>query len=541
MHKLLSSSTQAKPISHRRAKKPPAPDCPTLSGSSRRISTRTSQVHAPSRPLEDPDDHCSMIQTRTRRRKLPESHDDPNSSPQILIWGAKRARGSSAGIQADSCSASRRDWTDLGDGPAGLIAERLLAGDVADYVCFRAVCRPWRLCCTDPRAHGILDRRFHPRHWIMLRETGDSPRRRCLNVSTGRSRCVRLPELHGHDVFGPTTEGLLVLLDRATWVVRLLNPVTRQTADLPPATTLMAERDLERATATRDLLQVAGAGLADDCTIAVHFRLIRTLAVIKPGDPHWTVVDRGTWLLPAMSFAGRFYCATTAAVMVVETSADEPPRLVIAANLKRLLSPMMVETVHLVDNGGELILVDRQCTGDIVNRKYTRKCTVYRVDLDSRKMVRIRGLGGRAVFMGTELALSVSPSVFPSIDADAIYLGFDGRMIGTREDKSLIHLVGKTADAEPRQLGGSIDGMPLYEPLGLDIYLSWCVASFRHTLMDMDCNTFPNRALETHTQPKVQTEATRRISNRTRKPSKRFSGREWVTSLEYKKERHPKK
>ncbi|KAM3208562.1 hypothetical protein ACQJBY_063311 [Aegilops geniculata] len=529
MPKLPSFSTQAKRISHRRAKKPPAPDCPTLSGSSRRISTRTSQVRAPSRPLDDPDDHCSMIQTRTRRRKLLKSDDHLNSSQQLPIWGAKRARGSSAGIQPDSSSASTRDWTDLGDGPAGLIAERLLAGDVADYVCFRAVCRPWRLCSTDPRAHGILDRRFHPRHWIMLRETGASPRRRCLNVSTGCSRWAYLPELDGHDVFGPTTEGLLVLLERATWVVRLLNPVTRQTASLPPATTLMTERD------RLDSLQVSGAGLADDCTIAVYFRSISTLAVIKPGDPHWTVVDRGTWLLPTMSFAGRLYCATTTAVMVVETSADQPPRLVIAANLNRLLSPIMAETVHLVDNGGELILVDRQFTGNFVDRKYT----VYRVDLDSRKMVPIRGLGGRAVFMGTEFSLSVSPSVFPSIDADAIYLGFDRRL--SMRDNSLIHLVGKTVDTEPRQLGGSINGMPLYEPLGLDIYLSWCVASFHDALMDMVCSTFPNRALEAHIQPKIQTEATRRISKRTRKPSKRFSGGEWVTSLEYKKELHPKK
>uniref|UniRef100_N1R269 KIB1-4 beta-propeller domain-containing protein n=1 Tax=Aegilops tauschii TaxID=37682 RepID=N1R269_AEGTA len=454
------------------AKKPPALDCPTLSCSSRRISTRA--VPAPSRSLQDTDDHCSMIQTRTRRRKLPASHDDPNSSPQILIWGAKRARSGSAGIQADSSSAFTRDWTDLGDGPAGLIAERLLAGDVADYVCFRAVCRPWRLCCTDTRAHGILDRRFHPRHWIMLRETGDSPRRRCLNVSTGCSRYVHPPELDGHDVFGPTTEGLLVLLDRATWVVRLLNPFTRQTANLPPATTLMTKRD------RLDSLQVSGAGLADDCTIAVYFRSISCFPRLWRRLSIW-------WTM-----AGNWYLWT--------------------GNASAISS----------------------------NRKYTRKCTVYRVDLDSRKTVRIRGLGGRAVFMGTELALSISPSVFPSIDADAIYLGFDRRLIGMR-DNSLIHLVDKTADAEPRQLGGSIDGMPLYERLCIDIYLYWCVASFHDTLMDMVCSTFPNRALEAHTQPKVQTEATRRISKRTRKPSKRFSGREWVTSLEYKKERHPKK
>lgn len=120
-----------------------------------------------------------------------------------------------------------------------------------------------------------------------------------------------------------------------------------------------------------------------------------------------------------MSFAGRFYCATTAVVMVLETSADQPPRLVIAANLNRLLSLMMMDTVHLVDNGGELILLDRQSTGNSVNRKFTRKYNVYRVDLDSRKMVPICGLGGRAVFMGTELALSVSPSVF---DTSPMYL-----------------------------------------------------------------------------------------------------------------------
>ena len=88
---------------------------------------------------------------------------------------------------------------------------------------------------------------------------------------------------------------------------------------------------------------MSGAGLADESTVAVLFGDIKTVAVAKPGDAHWTVVHRGTRLFPALSFVGRFYCASTSQVMVVETSADHPPRLAIAAELARPISMMMME------------------------------------------------------------------------------------------------------------------------------------------------------------------------------------------------------
>ncbi|KAL6656796.1 hypothetical protein ACP70R_004576 [Stipagrostis hirtigluma subsp. patula] len=435
--------------------------------------TRSPSRRASARALHDP----------PRRRPCPVCVHV--QAPSSWVWGAKRAR-----TQRPDPAVSWRDWAGLASGPAGLIAERALAGDVADYVRFRATCRGWRACAADPRAHGVLDHRFHPRQWIMLRETVAAPhRRRLLNVSTGECMTMDLPELAGHDVFGPTTEGLLVLLDRATYAVRLLNPITHQVADLPPATMLLSSKVRHD---PRLLLQVSGAGLADESTFALHFFIIKTLVVVKPGQDHWTVVHRGNLVvMPSISFAGRFYGVTEKKVMVVETSTDRPPRLALAAKLARTFSTMMMESVHLVDNDGELMLVDREQGGRI--------CKVYRVDLDARKMVPVCGLGGRAAFIGCEQALSVSPSVFPSISADAVYSGFNSLLVQGNVVKSPYHLKDGTAETRGKYFGSDLftdevrkysyyqlidrtawpNVMSQYGPWGVDDYLSSCITGFR--------------------------------------------------------------
>ncbi|KAK3125479.1 hypothetical protein QOZ80_7BG0605470 [Eleusine coracana subsp. coracana] len=350
-------------------------------------------------------------------------------------WGTKAAR---AAALCATPAQQWRDWANLTDGPAVLIAERVLANDVANYIRFRSVCRPWRRCSDDPRRHSALDSRFHPRQWLIMLGDKDNeeekktktPRRRCfMNTTTGQCVSMDLPELHHHShrrAFGPTAEGLLVLIDERSLVVRVLNPFTRRLTQLPSVASLLGCTERPRHPYTA--VSVVGAGLAGDRAFALAFGG-GTLAVARPGSAGWTPVGalRSWSVSSSLSFAGRFYCVVDGAVMVLRSVANNqtPPRMEVVAALAR---PCSATTVHLVENGGEMVLVHRYIASPASHTHGPeRTCDVFRVDVDAEKMVPVRSLDGRAVFIGERRDLSVSPTVFPSIIADAVYPSFEFR------------------------------------------------------------------------------------------------------------------
>ncbi|KAF7006556.1 hypothetical protein CFC21_021592 [Triticum aestivum] len=90
---------------------------------------------------------------------------------------------------------------------------------MAEYIRLRAACKEWRRCTADPREGcNHLDPRFRPRRWIMLSNRTNGDGRRFLNLSTGASARVDLPELSRHHLEA-STEGLLLLRDKASHAV----------------------------------------------------------------------------------------------------------------------------------------------------------------------------------------------------------------------------------------------------------------------------------------------------------------------------------
>nr|CAB3466562.1 unnamed protein product [Digitaria exilis] len=162
----------------------------------------------------------------------------------LAACSSKRRRRTAA--DAGAATRDSSSWSSLHEDLVGLIAWRVLAGDLRDYIRFRAVCTNWRSSTASPRGRGIVDRRFHPRRWMMLPEghglhPGHGKLRgfvRFFNLSTGAFVRVQLPIFKDHCVLD-SIDGLLMLQRDHDTAIRLLHPFTGDILDFPPLETLL--------------------------------------------------------------------------------------------------------------------------------------------------------------------------------------------------------------------------------------------------------------------------------------------------------------
>lgn len=285
-------------------------------------------------------------------------------------------------------------------------------------------------------------------------------RRFFLNTSTGECLQVDIPELRDHELLAVTPEGLIVLVHKRTQI-RLLNPLTRHLTELPPLTTLLPPEDHDELSGdnTEFYLDFVawGSGIAnDDSTFVLCFSRLRMIGIAKPGDDRWTLLRyaHGT-TSTSLTFAGRFYCVSLDGLMVLQLGADHPPQLQVAAEIDIHVS-LISDSLHLVDNYGELMLV--HCRGGSLSARNElfSCCDVYRVDLGTGTLLPVKRLGGsagHAVFVGMFFSLVVSLDAFPfgSLSADTIYFSRNVSI-----EVGAYHLVDGSSESPRRYNYGSV-------------------------------------------------------------------------------------
>ncbi|CAO2183214.1 unnamed protein product [Urochloa humidicola] len=438
----------------------------------------------------DPSGSCAGSETEVSNPNPDLAHSFIYSAESYL--SKKRARrrpldpsGSSIhdrfpfdGFDASHGVTDWRDWTSLEAGIVEDIAGRLLSLDVVEYLRFRAVCKPWRVCTAYPRSRGGLDSRFRPRNWIAMSHCTSPSRRTLLNVATGARLKVDFPELSTHHHFG-SAEGLLVLCDKTSNAIRLLNPLTGVLIEFPAISDVRAltvpsgayfavfrvNYNLELGSTKVNVPTppvIKGAGIDDStCPPTLVLCLRKQLSHVvcaKPGDRHWVSVHHGEQRVDSvtalgrilfqslLSFKGRcFFTTPRGDIMTVDlgpmTSQRPPwkPRMVYVhkemalgdgvtgmSYLARSHDDRMLMVRYLFSCHSDLMATD----GDGNPAKTFISCgarslmEVLEIDINIRRMIPLGGIGNNAVFVGDTHSIMLSTDKFPKLASNVVYMNY---------------------------------------------------------------------------------------------------------------------
>jgi hypothetical protein len=327
-----------------------------------------------------------------------------------------------------------RGWASLPTDIVLLVLHRVLAGgDIVDCIAFRAVCFYWRACTPPLRDPTLRDRRLRPCRWVALCG-GDAvrPDDACeialFNTRTARRIRAHPPELRRHRIVG-FTDGLVILLHKSTTAVRVLHPLTRIAVDLPPLARVYrqeVDRWWKHHLLDMNAVVCDSANSPSSITVVVWFRWREAVFAAEAGDSDWKVLYRerrgSSFLSKSMlPFQGKLYATSSASRQILQLY---PPSLELDDDVPVPAVVAHVPDVHrfsryfLVEVGGRMLLVVHPLDHD--------RFALFVVHLRRSgggigKLIPMKCLGDRVLFLNRDRCLSVSARDLPSLMGNSIY------------------------------------------------------------------------------------------------------------------------
>ncbi|TVU27654.1 hypothetical protein EJB05_19150, partial [Eragrostis curvula] len=337
-------------------------------------------------------------------------------------------------------SDTARGWAALPEDLIAVLASRLLAGDLLDYVRFRAVCTAWRSGTTDPRGRGVADPSFHRRRWMML------PEGHCLypghpdlhghvrfhNLDTGALVRARIPLLGEYWAID-SVDGLLLLLrdPDQEGAVRLLHPFTGDIVELPPLGALAScltscPASYRTRRLARDVCASVSIDAAGNITVILALDELRRVAFASSLHRQWTL---STWsyptLYPPLSFQGKLYVVDTPGPFgqekIHEVLQIDPPvtqddgarTLPQPKSIAAIPATKFARPMGLVACGSEILVLGHNHSSD----SQILVCKLS--DLMLRRFIPIQSIGGNTLFL-SERTISVSSKVLSTVKGDNV-------------------------------------------------------------------------------------------------------------------------
>ncbi|KAM3209613.1 hypothetical protein ACQJBY_063983 [Aegilops geniculata] len=328
-------------------------------------------------------------------------------------------------------------WASLHTDLLDLIASRVIASDLLDYVRFRAVCLRWRVTTPCPRGRGVVDPCFHPRQWMMFPEGGGlypgHPALlgyvRFFNLSTGTFVRVRLPCFRNHSVLD-CPDGLLLLRHNKSTAIRLLHPFTGDVVLFPPLSSIFPQlaklgcfiSDFSKILVTRFVSASVSVNLVGTVTMMLALSGLDRVAYASTGDQQWTPTSwKMKRLYSALPFGGSLYVVDggwgfePSRILRIDPPEDSnpsswsvtPPQMVTQCPVELLRMPQLVEC------NSELLLVGYDSGHS--------RIVLFRVAdlLKGVTTMQLTSIGDQAIFIGG-WNMAVNSKSLQSVQANSI-------------------------------------------------------------------------------------------------------------------------